>query len=291
MYTIKELLDLGQGHSDSDIWNGQVSCVEVDGSRMASEYNVVSTKAYAFALVEQGKMSVEYDGRCFTIRSGDLLIYAPALNFRQLSATPDYRGWFLIADERVMQLSPLLHHLATVAYFPQAQLDSPCLSLTSTQAEGVRNLFRRIRHYIIGETVLKQDAICAALGMLVVDLLDIQNRIVERHRVSSRDEELFNAFLALVATDYIDHRDISYYADCLCISTTYLSRVVRFVSGHTVMHFVGQHLAADAALRLKTTTITIAQIADNLLFPDASTFSKFFKRMKGVSPKEYRKGE
>ena len=51
-----------------------------------------------------------------------------------------------------------------------------------------------------------------------------------------------------------------------------------------------QHLAADAAIRLKTTTLTIAQIADDLCFPDASTFSKFFKRMKGVSPKEFRKG-
>ena len=289
MYTIKELLDLGQGHSDN-IWNGQVSCVEVDGSNMTSSYDVVRTKAFAFVLVEKGDMSVEYDGRRFTIRPDSLLICAPALSFRQLSATADYRGWFLIADERVMQFSPLLHHLATVAYFPQAQLDRPCLSLTSTQTDSIRNLFRRIRYYIIGKTVLKQDAICAALGMLVVDLLDIQNRIVERHRVSSRDEELFNAFLALVATDYIVHRDISYYADCLCISTTYLSRVVRSVSGHTVMHFVGQHLAADAALRLKTTTRTITQIADDLSFPDASTFSKFFKRMKGCSPKEFRKG-
>ena len=290
MYTIKEILDLGEGHTNSDIWNGQVSCVEVDGSKMASSYDVVSTKVFAFVLVEKGEMSVEYNGHRFTICPDSLLIYAPALNFRQLSATADYRGWFLIADERVMQLSPLLHHLATVAYFPQAQLDSPCLSLTSTQANSFRELFRRIRHYIIGETVLKQDAICAALEMLVVDLLDIQNRIVERHRVSSRDEELFNTFLALVSTDYIDHRDISYYADCLCISTTYLSRVVRSVSGHTVMHFVGQHLAADAAIRLKTTTRTIAQIADDLRFPDASTFSKFFKRMRGCSPKEFRKG-
>lgn len=159
-----------------------------------------------------------------------------------------------------------------------------------TQANSVRDLFRRIRHYIIGEIGLKQDAICAALGMLVVDLLEIQNRIVERHRVSSREEELFNAFLALVATDYINHRDIYHYADSLCISSTYLSRVVHSVSGYTVMHFVGQHLAADAALRLKTTTCTIAQIADDLRFPDASTFSKFFKRMRGCSPKEFRKG-
>ncbi len=51
-----------------------------------------------------------------------------------------------------------------------------------------------------------------------------------------------------------------------------------------------EHLAADAALRLKTTTYTIAQIADDLRIPDASTFSKFFKRMRGCSPKEFRKG-
>ena len=289
MFTIKDIMNLAEGHSENDIWAEMIACVKVDGHSMAASYDVVSTQAFAFALAEQGNMSIEYNGQRFTLQPGDLLVYAPTLNFRQLSVTDDYRGWFLIAVERVMQLTPLLHHLTTVAYFPQAQLGRPCLTLTAEQSEDIRELFCRIRRYITEGSSLQQDAICATLGLLVIELLDIQNRVVERHRVSPRDEELFNNFLALVTTDYIEHHDIAHYADRLNITATYLSRVVRTVSGHTVMHFISQYLAADAALRLKTTSLTIVQIADDLRFPDAPTFSKFFKRMKGCSPKEFRK--
>jgi len=41
---------------------------------------------------------------------------------------------------------------------------------------------------------------------------------------------------------------------------------------------------------LQTSQLSIAQIADQLHFADTPSFSKFFSRLKGMSPKEYRKG-
>ena len=41
---------------------------------------------------------------------------------------------------------------------------------------------------------------------------------------------------------------------------------------------------------LRTTSLSITEIADRLHFADTPSFSKFFSRLKGMSPKEYRKG-
>ena len=64
----------------------------------------------------------------------------------------------------------------------------------------------------------------------------------------------------------------------------------RQISGRTVVEFLNEALAAEAALRLKTTSRTITQMADDFNFSDQAAFTKFFTRMKGMSPKEYRKG-
>lgn len=77
----------------------------------------------------------------------------------------------------------------------------------------------------------------------------------------------------------------------LCISTTYLSRIVRQVSGgRTVMDYINQLLLMEATFLLRQTSLSIAQIADRLHFAETTTFARFFQRMKGMNPREFRKG-
>ena len=105
---------------------------------------------------------------------------------------------------------------------------------------------------------------------------------------TKRVEEIYLDFLHLLSQHYVEHRDIAFYADQLCITTTYLSRIVRQVSGRTVGQYIDQMLLMEAAWLLQTTSLTVAQIADRLYFADTTTFGRFFNRLKGCTPKEYR---
>ena len=48
-------------------------------------------------------------------------------------------------------------------------------------------------------------------------------------------------------------------------------------------------LLMEATFLLQTSQLTITQIADHLHFADTPSFSKFFSRLKDMSPKDYRK--
>ncbi len=61
------------------------------------------------------------------------------------------------------------------------------------------------------------------------------------------------------------------------------------MSGHTVQHFISQALASEATVLLKTTSMSITEIALRLNFADQASFTKFFIRMKGMPPKAFRK--
>ena len=81
-------------------------------------------------------------------------------------------------------------------------------------------------------------------------------------------------------------------ADKLCITTTYLSRVVRQVSGgRTVVDYINQMLLMEATFLLRQTSLSITQISDQLHFAEVTTFARFFNRMKGMAPREFRKGK
>jgi AraC-like DNA-binding protein len=42
---------------------------------------------------------------------------------------------------------------------------------------------------------------------------------------------------------------------------------------------------------LRQTSLSITQISDQLHFSEVTTFARFFNRMKGMNPREFRKGK
>jgi len=104
-----------------------------------------------------------------------------------------------------------------------------------------------------------------------------------------RVEQLFINFIRLLPSNFIEHHDISFYAKELNISPTYLSRIVRQVTGNTVMHYINQFLIIESNFLLDTTSLSIGQIAEKLHFSDTAAFSKFYLRLTGRNPKDYRR--
>lgn len=105
----------------------------------------------------------------------------------------------------------------------------------------------------------------------------------------SRQEELFRRFITLVNEHCKTQRTTAFYANRLYLSPRYLSTVIRDVSGRTVVEWVNQAVILEAKVLLKHSDLLTYQIADELHFPNPSFFSKFFKRMTGMTPQEYQR--
>lgn len=54
--------------------------------------------------------------------------------------------------------------------------------------------------------------------------------------------------------------------------------------------WIDDYVILEAKALLKSGKLTIQQISDELNFPSQSFFGKYFKRIAGVSPKEYKNG-
>lgn len=105
----------------------------------------------------------------------------------------------------------------------------------------------------------------------------------------SHQEELFHRFITLVNRYSKQERTVGFYADKLCLTPRYLNTVIKQASRQTVMDWINQSVILEAKVLLKHSNLLVYQIADNLNFPNPSFFCKFFKRITGITPQEYKK--
>lgn len=107
------------------------------------------------------------------------------------------------------------------------------------------------------------------------DSVSYKNSIVER-------------YIELVQTHYREERIIGFYADKLCITPKYLSKLVKEYTGRSAGEWIENYVILEARAMLQSSDMTIQQIASSLNFPNQSFFGKYFKRATGLSPKQYR---
>ena len=102
-----------------------------------------------------------------------------------------------------------------------------------------------------------------------------------------RQQQLFQNFKHLVQQYCELHRNIPFYAEQLHITPHYLSAVIKETSGQSVMFWINRSIILRAKVLLNTKGMMIYEIADRLNFTSPSAFHNFFKRITGLTPKEY----
>lgn len=105
---------------------------------------------------------------------------------------------------------------------------------------------------------------------------------------SRRVGELFGQFMRLLESDFKVSQNVAYYAQKLNISPKYLNNIVRAASTLTPKTMIDHYVVLQIKLQLRTSDISIKQMAYEYHFSDASFFSRHFRRLTGMTPQEFR---
>lgn len=105
----------------------------------------------------------------------------------------------------------------------------------------------------------------------------------------TRNEEITRNFLNLLEVEYTNHREVRWYADKMCITPKYLSMAVKEATDQTPLDWIEEYCVIAAKAMLSSTRMSIDEISIRLNFASQSLFGKFFKRVTGISPRDYRK--
>ena len=292
MYQLKDFLTSVLGMSPSDVASGELYCTESNTRLTFLTNQMQQTMAgYSYTLVIDGWLQLIYNDRLLTLKKGDLLIYSPGMLVRIVSGSVNYHSICLIIDEQAALEIPAVRNVVHTVYQPIVELGRPVIHLGEQQTCHFRQLMLEIIRYLYSNHRYLHEVLRTLFTHFVLDLMDVMEQNIGFRQVGERTTELFIGFMRLLTTHFIDHHNIAFYADSLHITPIHLSRIVRQMTGRTVIDYINQMLLMEAVWLLRSTTLPLADIAERLHFSDQSSFGRFFTRLKGVNPKRFRMGE
>lgn len=128
-----------------------------------------------------------------------------------------------------------------------------------------------------------------AVQAAILDFFDFHSSINNGNEISTQNALLMNRFFALLeAKSYRQCREVSYYADILCVTPKYLSEVSKKISGFPANYWITRFTIQDIAQLLRDKTISFVQISDMFNFSSPTYFGRYVQRNLGVNPSQYR---
>ena len=116
-------------------------------------------------------------------------------------------------------------------------------------------------------------------------------------KILTRKDEITNEFLYILDKHINDiligkinfMYNIKDFASLLFIHPTHFSNTIKLTTGKSPCDHVEERIIVEAKKMLDDETLTIKEICHKLTYQEPTNFTKFFKAMEGITPRQYRK--
>ena len=284
----------------NDIIIGEASGEQVEQSQaiLRMLQYPVRFDGYIIFYLKKGDFAVDVNLHTYEVREHSLMINVPG-NIVKVSRYD---------EEHIDQLD-LVFVLISKEFMSDIQLDfgkvfqdglnllhNPCIILDDFQM-AVANDYLNLARKLIGAPLsYKREIIGSLLTSLTYLSADVWSKQVDEARKlalnpgATRSNQILEHFLALVSEHHNEERGVAFYADKLCLTPKYLSKLVKTASGRSAPDWIDAFVILEAKNLLKYSDLPIKEVVYRLHFPNPSVFHKFFKAHTGLTPMQYRNG-
>jgi len=240
-------------------------------------------------LCTQGTAVVSLNFKLRKVRQGDMMLLTPEMVLIPMRMSEDFSARFVSLPAEIVD--EIFYKVTSSSFMGYWDMN-PVLHTTSLQYELLTDWFRQME-WIIGSADEEYQAqllqnnfynLCMAFDSEIRRL----ELVVSDSLKKNRSWALFNHFSALLNRYYMKHRDVDFYAKKLCITPDYLYKLVYKTIEMSPKELIDQQVLVAVKTYLSSTDLSIKSIAAELNFDDPSYLCRFFRRMTGMSPMDFR---
>lgn len=222
-------------------------------------------------LIRKGTATVhisDHDERK-TLNADSLLVMTSRHIIHEIEFSPDFAAECVLVDSDIVD-------------------ENTIFQLTEEKHKSVSDVFNIIHNIVCHQHINKVEMIQSMFNVLrlILEELPYEERSISydfKHK-----KEVYEIFLHHLYRNFRQERQIRFYASKMNVSTAYLSRLVKEISGSTINEHVTSLIYKEACNLLSHSDMSIGEIADALSFSDQSALTNFFKMRAGLTPLAYR---
>jgi len=240
-------------------------------------------------LLTRGKLKMQIDFEEYLIQENDVVFFSPKSIIHIIKIIEDVQCISIVfSDDFTLKTLWNYSDINVIRFFSEKTISVIPLSIKKREIfyQLAANLYRLNSG---DEEYYKKERILHYFNALVLEMMAfyrVEMKDVETK--SSRKQALLKEFLHYLHQYSRKERQVQFYADKLCVTPDYLTKILKEASRMTTKEIIEEAVIMEARNLLMDDSLTIAQIADMLNFSDQSFFGKFFKKKMKISPNFFR---
>lgn len=240
------------------------------------------------ALCLDGSCHIVFNGNEFEMKRGDLMIVRQGKLIQSVKADSGFRVMIIYIAAPFIELCTPQSN-----YGMKGQLAlflNPIMHLAEEQFEQCLRNFENLRARMAQtDHHFYQDMMKNKVQSLIIDFFDFHATLYQEKDVSTHFANIMSRFLSLLESGELRrHREVTWYADKLCVSPKYLSEVSKSVSGYAANFWINRYTVLDISRLLRDKSLSFAQISDMFGFSSLAYFSRYVSRNLGMRPTDCR---
>jgi YesN/AraC family two-component response regulator len=241
------------------------------------------TTLYEMFILTKGSGLIETDSKAYDLQENSVCFFIPGQE-RHCHLHESAQGYHLSFSRKFLQYSA-----SEIYFLTRFSNNSELLILTDKElAKETNKILRTMMKEMFNSFVLQKEVLSGLLNVLLLNLLRNLPECMQAI-LYSREKHLVKQFIALVENRCIDMKQVSDYADTLCITPSHLNAVIKKITGHTASHHIQQQLIQEAKKNALSQNGSMKNTAYELGFKDIAHFSKFFKKNSGMNFTSFKK--
>lgn len=216
---------------------------------------------------------------------GNWLVLIPAGVVHGFHFASNTKGFVLSLNDSLLagQSDTNISELSALEWQPQTlEFKNP------EQISRFCNYIKLLKHELTADEVAQNHAVNHLVQMILVTILRQQGLQDMTLSNASRESDILLKFCALIEQHYQHHLTVKDYAQHLHISISKLNRLCQTLLHDSPKAIIQQRLLIEAKRSLIYTKQSVEEISAQLGFSDPSYFSRYFKKMVGVTASGFR---
>ena len=239
-------------------------------------------------LCTQGEIIYKLDTQEQVIKPGDILIVSERHVVDSYRHSPDMQGLCMMMSLHFFH--EIIQNIQDVSSLFLFARSHPVMSLEQKEIDTFKAYFNVIKQRLGDKSNhFHKDLIRTLLLAMFYDLSNIIYRVQNNDRPRSRAESIFLDFIRMVEKNCRTERRVGWYAQQLSMTPKYLTECVKQISQRTPNEWIENYVSLELRVQLKNSNKSIKEIANEMHFPDQSLMGKYFKKIVGLTPLQYRR--
>ena len=248
----------------------------------------VKTEYYRIGLIRSGTATFTIGLETFHPVRNSIILGFPGQVFSLQDPSDDFFTYYMLFSEKFIAEALLLKKNRN--QFPFLSYEGiQCFALSEEEGKEIETIILKINDEVKARKANTGQAIQLYIQLILINAgRSYAQTILSRNDTGDNEASLFTRFLKSVSEHFLSVKKVADYAAMLHVSADHLNRTIKAHSDKTAHELIDEMIIREAKAYLLHSQLSVAEVAYKLEFADPSHFNKFFKKLSGCTPLQFR---